>query len=141
MIALLIVLGVNLIVIVMVAASVLGRKRYLKRQPGEFAGAIRVSNGDLDGLSSKWKHGFGRWVRDVLIWNKAPFLFRTDLVPVDSLSGERPEHADDVKRLGKTPVVIEFTSTDAKVEVAARAEHRPLVAGPVTAPAAVAREG
>ena len=64
LIALLIVLGVNLIVIVMVAASVLGRKRYLKRQPGEFIGAIRVSHGDLDGLSSKWKRGSCGWVRD-----------------------------------------------------------------------------
>ena len=92
----------------MVAASVLGRKRYLKRQPGEFVGAIRVSHGDLDGLSSKWKHGSCRWVRDVLVWNNAPLLFRTQLIPVDRLSGEQSAHASDVKRLGKTPAVIEF---------------------------------
>ena len=39
LIALLVVLGVNLIVIVVFAAIVLGRRRWLKRQPGEFAGA------------------------------------------------------------------------------------------------------
>jgi hypothetical protein len=46
-------------------------RRWLKRQPGEFAGAIRVSGGDVDGLSPKWKRGSGRWVRDVLAWSKA----------------------------------------------------------------------
>jgi hypothetical protein len=71
LIALLAILGVDLIVIVAVAAFVLGRRRWLKRQPGEFAGAIRVSGGDVDGLSPKWKRGSGRWVRDVLAWSKA----------------------------------------------------------------------
>jgi hypothetical protein len=56
------------------------------------------------------------------------------------LSGARPEHASDVKRLGKTLVVIEFACGDAKVEVAAKAEHRALVTGPFTSPATVARE-
>ena len=55
LIALLALLGVDLIVIVAFAALMLGRRRWLKRQPGEFAGAIRVSSGDIDGLSSKWK--------------------------------------------------------------------------------------
>ena len=46
LIALLIVLGVDLIVVAAFAAFVLGRRRWLKRQPGEFAGKIRVSGGD-----------------------------------------------------------------------------------------------
>ena len=71
LIALLAILGVDLIVIVALAAFVLGRRRWHKRQPGEFAGAIRVSGGDVDGLSPKWKRGSGRWVRDVLVWSKA----------------------------------------------------------------------
>jgi hypothetical protein len=136
LIALLIVLGVNLIVVVAIAAIVLGRKRWLKRQPGEFAGAIRVSSGNLDGLSLKWKHGSGRWVRDVLVWNKAPLMFRTELVPIDRLSGEQPEQAGEVKRLGDKPVVFEFASDDAKIEVAAKAESRALVTGPFTSPTA-----
>jgi hypothetical protein len=60
LIALLAVLGVNLIVLVAFAALVVSRRRWLKRQPGEFTGAIRVSSGDIDGLGPKWKRGSGR---------------------------------------------------------------------------------
>lgn len=133
LIALLIALGVDLVVVVVFAGFVLGRRRWLKRQPGEFAGAIRVSSGDVDGLSAKWKRGSGRWVRDVLVWSKAPLMFRNELVPVDRLCGEHPADADGVKRLGDKPVVIEFASGGAKIEVAARARHRALVTGPLTA--------
>ena len=41
MIVLLIALGVDLAVVVVFAVFVFGRRRWLKRQPGEFAGAIR----------------------------------------------------------------------------------------------------
>jgi hypothetical protein len=74
------------------AAFVFERRRWLKRQPGEFAGAIRVSSGDVDGLSRKWKHGSGRWVRDVLVWTKAPLMVRNELVPVDAALGLIGEH-------------------------------------------------
>lgn len=137
-IALLAILGVNLIVLVAFAAFVLGRRRWLKRQPGEFAGAIRVSSGDIDGLGPKWKRGSGRWVRDILVWSKAPLLLRNELVPVDSLAGERQAHAGEVKRLGDNPVVIKFAAGNAEIEVAAKAEHRALIAGPMTAPPAPA---
>ena len=132
LIALLIVLGVDLIVVVVFAAFVFGRRRWLKRQPGEFTGAIRVSGGDVDGLSPKWKRGSGRWVRDVLVWTRAPLMVRNELVPVDRLCGEHPGHADGLKRLGDQPVVIEFASGGAKIEVAGRAEHHALVTGPMT---------
>jgi hypothetical protein len=133
LIALLVVLGVDLIVVVAFAALVLGRKRWLKRQPGQFAGAIRVSDGEIDGLKPKWKRGSGRWVRDVLVWSKAPLLLRNEFVPVDRLSGERETKAGEVKRLGDKPVAIEFASDGAKIEVAAKAEYRSLVTGPLTA--------
>lgn len=133
LIALLIVLGVDLIVVVAVAAFVFGRRRWLKRQPGEFAGAIRVSGGDVDGLSPKWKRGSGRWVRDVLVWSKAPLMLRNEVIPVDRLCGEHPADADGVKRLGDKPAVIEFACGSAKIEIAAKAEHRTLVTGPMTA--------
>jgi len=139
LIALLIALGVDLIVVAVFAAFVIGRRLWLKRQPGEFAGAIRVSSGDVDGLSPKWKRGSGRWVRDVLVWSKAPLMFRNELVPVDRLSGEPQGHADGVRRLGDKPVVIEFASGSAKIEVAAREEHRALVTGPLTTPSPVPR--
>jgi Sec-independent protein translocase protein TatA len=69
LIALLIALGVDLAVVLAVAVLVFGRRRrrWLRRQPGEFAGAIRVSGGVVEGLSPKWKHGSGRRVRDVLV--------------------------------------------------------------------------
>jgi hypothetical protein len=73
LIALLAVLGVNLIVLVVLAAIVLGRKRWLKRQAGQFFGAVRVTRGEVHGLKSRWKRGSGRWVRDVLVWSKGPF--------------------------------------------------------------------
>jgi hypothetical protein len=133
LIALLVVLGVDLIVVVAFAAVVLGRRRWLKRQPGEFTGAIRVSSGDVDGLSPKWKRGSGRWVREVLVWSKAPLMLRNELIPVDRLGEEHQARAGDVKRLGDKPIVIEFASGAGRFEVAARAEHRALVSGPLKA--------
>jgi hypothetical protein len=65
LIALLIALGVDLVVVVAVAVFVIGRRRWLKGQPGEFAGAIRVPGGEIEGSSPKWKHGSGRWVRGI----------------------------------------------------------------------------
>lgn len=131
MIALLLALGVDLVVVMVFAMLVFGRRRWLKRQAGEFAGRIRVSGGVIEGLSPKWKRGSARWVRDVLVWSKAPFMFRNELVPVDRLAWEHPAHADGVKRLGDNPVVTEFASGGATVEVAARAGCRALVTGPM----------
>jgi hypothetical protein len=132
LIALLAVLGVDIIVVVAFAGLVLGRRRWLKRQPGEFSGAIRLASGDLDGLAPSWKRGSGRWVRDVLVWSKAPFMFRTELIPVDRVSGERQAKPGEGKRLGDKPVVIEFASDGATVEVVSRAEDRALVTRPTT---------
>lgn len=135
LIALLVVLGVDLIVVVGFAVMVLGRRRWLKRQPGEFAGAIRVTSGEIDGLGPKWKRGSGRWVRDVLVWSKAPFMFRNELIAVDRVSAERQAHDGEVKRLGDKPMIIEFAANGAKVEVAGRAKDRALVTGLSTKPA------
>ena len=129
LIALLAVLGVDLIAIVAILASVISRKRWVKRQPGAFQGAVRVSRGELDGLGTKWKRGYGRWVRDILVWTKGPFLFRNELVPADALAGERPAASDEVKRLGDDPTVIELTSGAATIEVAVSSEDRELARG------------
>jgi hypothetical protein len=139
LIALLAILGVDLIVIVVFAALVIGRRRWLKRQPGEFAGAIRVSNGSVNGLSPKWKHGCGRWVSNVLVWSKAPLLYRDELVPVDGISDQHPTTGGDVKRLGDNPVVIVFASSGVNIEVAAREEQRDLVIGPLSSTRATTR--
>ena len=131
--AVLAVLGIDLIVIAAFLLLLLGRRRWLKRQPGEFAGAVRVSGGAVDGLKPKWKRGSGRWVRDVFVWSKGPLMFTNELVPVDRVLGEQPADAADVKRLGDKPVVIELASEGATIEVAAKAEHRALVIGPFAA--------
>jgi hypothetical protein len=62
-------------------------------------------------------------------------MFRNELIPVDRLSEERQAQAGEVKRLGDKPVVIEFASDSAKVEIASRAEDRALAIGPMTKPA------
>jgi hypothetical protein len=130
LVALLAVLGVDLIVIVVLLAVVVSRKRWVKRQPGVFRGAIRVANGELSGLGAKWHRGYGRWVHDVLVWTKPPLLFRNELVPADGLTGERPGGAGEPKRLGSDPTVIQLATGAATVEVAASGEDLELLRGP-----------
>jgi hypothetical protein len=135
LIALLALLGVDLIVLVAFAAFVFTRKRWVKRQPGACRGAIRVSGGTIDGLKPKWRRGYGRWVRDVLVWTKGPFLFRNEVVPADRLDEQRPARTDEVKRLGEHPTVIRVRTGTATVEVAAHGEDAELLLGPYRTPA------
>jgi hypothetical protein len=130
LVALLALLGVTLIVIVALMGLVISRKRWVRRQPTAFAGRIRAVDGELDGLGPKWKRGYGRWVRDVLVWTKAPFLFRNELVPVDALASERSAASEHLKRLGDDAVVVGLTTGEAMVEVAGRGEDRNLLRGP-----------
>src|SRR4051794_3945155 len=134
LIALLAILGVNLIVIAVLLVFVLSRKRWVKRQPGSFRGVIRVSHGEIDGLRSKWGRGYGRWVRDVLVWTKAPFLFRNELVPADGLDQQRSAVPDEVKRLGEHPVVLGLRIGGATVEIAAHDDDSELLLGPYGEP-------
>jgi hypothetical protein len=130
LIALLAVLGVDLIVIVVLLAIMVSRKRWVRRQPSAFAGRIRTADGEFDGVGPKWKRGYGRWVGDVLVWTKAPFLFRNELVPVDALESERSAASEHLKRLGDNPVVVGLTTGASTVEVAGRGEDRSLLRGP-----------
>ena len=134
LIALLAILGVNLIVVAALLAFVLARKRWVKRQPGSFRGVIRVSDGEVDGLRSKWGRGYGRWVRDILVWTKGPFLFRNELVAADGLDRQRSAVPDEVKRLGEHPVVVRLRSGGAMVEVAAHDDESELLLGPYGEP-------
>ena len=129
LIALLAVLGVDLIVIVVLVAAIVARRRWVKHQSGAFAGAIRVSGGEVDGLGPKWKRGEGRWVSDVLVWSKAPLMLGMHLVPVARRSAEDPQGAA-VKRLGDNPIVVAFDAAGATIEVAARREQGKLLVGP-----------
>ena len=106
LVALLVFLGVDLIVIVVLLGIGWARRRWISRQPGSFKGAIRLGGGEPDS-KAKWQRGRGRWVRDVLVWSKAPLLLRSTLVAVDGLAGEaRIAGAGEVKRLGSNPVIV-----------------------------------
>ncbi|MFB0632489.1 hypothetical protein [Streptomyces sp. AB3(2024)] len=136
LIALLAVLGVDLIVIVFLLAGVMARRHWLRRQPNSFKGAIRVVEGEVAGLSAKWRRGYGRWVRDVLVCNKAPFLFRSELVLADDLAGpDRAAGPGEVKRLGKSVTVVHLAvEGGARIETAAPAGDRERVHGPFFPP-------
>jgi hypothetical protein len=143
LIALLAVLGVNLWVIVALLAVVLTRKRWVSHQPGAFKGAIRVIDGDVPGIKPRWKRGYGRWVRDILVWTKTPLLFRNELVPADGLASE-PHDAKpgEVRRLGKHPAVVQLVvEGGGRIEVAASANGRRRVPGPFAGGAANALAG
>jgi hypothetical protein len=115
-IALLVILGVDLIVLVGFLASVLGRKRWI--------------TGAVDGFRPKWTRGYGRWVHDVLFWAKAPFLFRNELIAIDSVGEHRPAAPGDVKRLGSDPVIVVLKAGTATVEIAAHSDDLDRVSGP-----------
>ena len=134
LLAVLALLGVDLIVIVAFGAFVLARRRWVMRQPGAFRGAIRVNSGKVDGLGSKWGRGYGRWVRNVLVWTKAPLLLRNELVPTDALSEQRPARTDEVKRVGDHPIVIRLDAGQATVELAATGDDRQQLLGPYHQP-------
>jgi len=129
-IALLALLGVNLMVLVALVAVLVSRKRWVGHQPGAFRGVIRVGDGTIDGLGPKWHRGYGRWVRDVLVWTKAPFLLRNELMAADGLDGQRPGRPGEVKHLGDQPVVVRVRVGDATVEIAAGGEDSRLLLGP-----------
>ena len=135
LIALLAVLGVDLWVIVVLLAVVLARKRWVSHQPGAFKGAIRVIEGDVPGLRTRWKRGYGHWVRDILVWTKAPFLFRNELVVAEAPAGEtRAAKPGEVKRLGKYPVVVSVAvDGGARVDVAVSEDAREHARGPFAA--------
>lgn len=129
LIALLVLLGASLAAVVVLGAVVLGRRRFVRGQPGAFKGAIRVSVGQVEGLSPKWRKGYGRWVRDVLVWSKGPFFFRYAFVLADAAVAREAEPGE-VKRLGEAPIVAEIVVGDATVLVAARAGARGAALGP-----------
>jgi hypothetical protein len=135
LIALLAVLGVDLIVVVVLLAAVLARRRWVNHQPKAFKGAIRVVEGQVPGLSGKWRWGYGRWVRDVLVWEKAPFLFRGQFVLADEVAGPvRAAQPGEVKRLGKSVTVASLAvEGGARIAVAVPSDAREAALGPFTA--------
>jgi hypothetical protein len=132
-IALLALLGVDLIVIVALLVVVASRRRWVARQPGAFKGALRVVDGEVPGLGVKWRRGSGRWVRDALVWTRAPLQFRNELVAIDELAGEaRAAEPGEVKRVGRDPWIVPLVADGgARVEVASAADSRERALGPL----------
>ena len=141
LIALLAVLGVDLIVIVALVGAVIARNRWVKHQDGTFRGAIRLESGDLDGLSEKWRRGHGRWVRDVLVWTNGPLNLTNHAIAVDAMA-ESSATGEPIRRLGDAPVSATLTIGGATAEIAARSEDHDvlLTSGPkpVSEPLSVA---
>jgi len=73
--------------IVVLVGVVLARGRRVSRQPGAFRGMIRVTGGEVPGLGMKWRRGYGRRVREILVWTTAPLLFRDELVVAGAAAG------------------------------------------------------
>jgi len=142
LIALLAVLGVNLIVIVVLLGAMLVRRRWVSHQAGVQGGNPHTVNGEVPGVGPKWKRGYGRWVRDVLVWTKAPSLLRNDLVAVDELAGgARAAEHGEVKRLGSGPLIVPLAvDGGARVEVAVAVDDRERALGPLVMPAAAPSE-
>jgi hypothetical protein len=132
LIALLAVLGVDLIVLVVLLAAVLGRRRWLRRQDGAFGGVAHLVAGDLDGLGARRRRGYGRWVHDVLVWTPAPLFLRNTLAPVDRVEGTHPAPKGQVRRLGDDPLLVTLTAGRNRIEIAVRPEDRERALAPFT---------
>ena len=65
-----------------------------------------------------------------MVWTKAPFFFRNELVAVEGMDQQRPAGPDEVKRLGDHPIVVRLTLGSATVEVAAQNDDGALLLGP-----------
>ena len=97
----------------------------------------RVADGEVPGFRPKWKRGFGRWVGEVLVWAKAPSLFRNELLAADGIAAEprTASPADKVSRLGHGPVIVVVAAAGARIEVAVVAGKRDRALGPFAGPA------
>ena len=115
-----------------ILAGIVGRRRWLGRQPGAFRGAARTTTGAdatderFAGIGHRWRPGYARWVQDVLVWTPGPFFLRNALVPVDAVS-VRNGLPGEVRGLGKAAVVATYLSGDSSIDLAAKDVSRPLV--------------
>jgi Protein of unknown function (DUF2550) len=129
-IALLALLGVNVVVLVVLMGMVIARRRWVSQRSGAFRGAVRVATGAIDGLGDKWNRGYGRWVRDILVWTRGPLLLRNELVVTDDFAKARSAAHGEVKGLRSAASVLSFLADGAVVEVAVGMEDIDLAAGP-----------
>jgi hypothetical protein len=130
LIALFAVLGVDLVVIVVLVAVVLARKRWVSDEPGAFRGAIRITGGEVPGSGrgggAAMAAGSGRFSS-----GRRRRLFRNELVVADAAAGAaRAAKPGEVRGVGKQPRLWRWPSAAARVEVAASADGCERAAGP-----------
>jgi hypothetical protein len=139
MTAFVILLLVDLAAVIVLTAVYMQRRRCVTGRRGAFKGKLRVVEGEIPGLSSSWSAGYGHWVRDVLVWEKAPLLWRTKAIPVDGTDVSGIHGANgSVSRLGKRPIVTPLLSDHrSRLELATSEEDRDLVLGPFAGASAI----
>jgi hypothetical protein len=137
--ALVILLLVDLAVVVVLTAAYIRRRRCVTGRRGAFKGKLRVVEGEIPGLSSNWSAGYAHWVRDVLVWDTAPFLWRTKAIPVDGTDVSGIHGANgSVSRLGRRPIVTPLLSDHrSRLELATSEEDRDVVLGPFAGACAI----
>jgi hypothetical protein len=129
---LLAVLCFNLIVLVVFVGVVLGRRWWASGQPGSFAGIAQVLVGDVNLLGHRSRPGYGRWVRDVLVWTPGPLCLRNALTPIDRVDGDPAAATDPVQWLGENPQTVTVVGDRTWIRVTVRAQDVPLVIAPFT---------
>jgi hypothetical protein len=138
-VALVILLLVDLAALIVLTAAYMRRRGCVTGRRGAFKGKLRVVEGEVPGLSSNWSTGYGHWVRDVLVWDMAPFLWRTRVIPVDGTDVSGIHGANgSVSRLGRHPIVTPLLSDHrSRLELATSREDRDLVLGPFAGASAI----
>jgi hypothetical protein len=125
-------LAVNLIVLVVFVGVVLGRPWWASRQPGSIAGLAQVLDGDVNPLGHRSRPGYGRWVRDVLVWTPGPLCLRNALVPIDRVGVDPAPAIDPVQWLGTNPLTVTLVGDRTRILITVRAQDMPLVIAPFT---------
>jgi hypothetical protein len=78
----------------------------------------------------RWMRGYGRWVREIQVWTKAPLLFRNELVVADAAAGAaRAAKPGEVRGVGKHAAMVVLAVGGARIEVAASADGCERAAG------------
>ena len=137
--ALIILLLADLAAVIVLTTAYIRRRRCVTGRRGAFKGKLRVVEGEVPGLTSRWRTGYGHWVRDVLVWDVAPFLWRTKAIPVDGMDVSGIHGANgSVSRLGRRPIVTPLLSDHrSRLELATSEEDRDLVLGPFAGASAI----
>ena len=132
--ALLAILGVPLwLVVGGLTVTLLNRRRF-KKQPDVFRMKLRLKDGESDFAGEKWPRmaNYGRWVHEVLLYNKGLGLVPTVAIGVQAMEADAQE-ADpkEAKGLGDNPVTILLRLDDgSRVYLGVAAEAVELAQGP-----------